>query len=48
MKTYKRTTNQIKILKAVEKIYDQLIKSKKKMNSKLVIIKEDKIISINP
>ena len=48
MKTYKRTSNQTKILKGMDKVYEKLIEFKKKMNSELVILKEDKIVRIKP
>lgn len=43
MKTYKRTSNQKKILKGIDKVYEKLIEFKKKMNSELVILKDNKI-----
>ena len=48
MKTYKRTSNQTKIIEGMDKVYDELIEFKKKMNSELVILKEDKIVRIKP
>ena len=48
MKTYKRTSNQIKIIEGMDKFYDKLIEFKKKMDSELVILKEDKIVRIKP
>ena len=32
----------------MDKVYDKLIEFKKKMNSDLVILKEDKIVRIKP
>jgi hypothetical protein len=48
MKTHKMTPNQTKILEGMDKVYEKLIEFKKKMNSELVIIKDNKIIKIKP
>ena len=48
MKTYKRTPTHIKILEGIDKVYEKLIEFKKKMNSDLVILKDDKIVRIKP
>jgi len=48
MKTHKMTPNQTKILEGMDKVYDKLIEFKKKMNSELVIIKDNKIIRLKP
>jgi hypothetical protein len=48
MNTYKRTPNQTKIIEGMDKVYEKLIEFKKKMNSELVILKEDKIVRIKP
>jgi len=48
MKEYKRTPNQTKILEGMDKVYDKLIEFKKKMNSELVILKDNKITRIKP
>ena len=48
MKTHKMTPNQTKILEGMDKVYDKLIEFKKKMNSELVILKNDKIVRIKP
>jgi hypothetical protein len=48
MKTYKRTVTQTKILNSMDKVYEKLIEFKKKANSDLVIMKDDKIVRINP
>ena len=48
MKTHKMTPNQTKILEGMDKVYDKLIEFKKKMNSELVILKDNKIIRIKP
>ncbi|WP_438965213.1 hypothetical protein [Flavobacterium sp.] len=37
-----------KIVKAMEKVYENLILFKKKMNSDLVILKDDKIVRVKP
>jgi hypothetical protein len=42
------TPNQTKILEGMDKVYEKLIEFKKKMNSELVIIKDNKIIKIKP
>lgn len=48
MKTHKRTQNQIKILEGMDKVYAKLIEFKKKSNSELVVLKEDKIVRVKP
>lgn len=48
MKQYKRTPNQTKILKGMDKVYAKLIEFKKKMNSELVILKNNKITRVKP
>ena len=48
MKTYKRTSNQKKILEGMDKIYDKLIEFKKKANSELIVIKDNQIVRIKP
>ena len=48
MKTYKRTSNQKKILEGMDKIYDRLIEFKKKANSELIVIKDNQIVRIKP
>ena len=48
MKTHKMTPNQTKMLEGMDKVYEKLIEFKKKMNSELVIIKDNKIIKIKP
>ena len=48
MEKYKRTSNQIKIMQGMDKVYEKLIEFKKKMNSELVILKDDKIIRVKP
>ena len=48
MKKHKRTPNQTKVLEGMDKVYDKLIEFKKRMNSELVILKDDKIVRIKP
>lgn len=48
MKTHKMTANQTKILEGMDIVYDKLIEFKKKMNSELVILKDNKIIRVKP
>ena len=48
MKSDKRTSNQTKIIEGMDKVYDKLIEFKKKMNSELVILQEDKIVRVKP
>lgn len=48
MKTHKMTPNQLKILIGMEKVYDKLLEFKKKMNTDLVILKDNKIVRVKP
>jgi len=48
METHKMTPNQAKILEGMDKVYDQLIEFKKKMNSELVILKDNQITRVKP
>jgi len=48
MKTPNRTENQTKILEGMDKVYEKLIEFKKKMNSDLVVLKDNKIVRIKP
>lgn len=48
MKPHKRTLNQTKIIEGMDKVYEKLIEFKRKMNSELVILKDNKIIRIKP
>jgi len=48
MKEYKRTSTQTKILEGMDMVYEKLIEFKKKMNSELVVIQDDKIVRIKP
>ncbi|WP_162847835.1 hypothetical protein [Flavobacterium zhairuonense] len=46
MKTYKRSATKTKILDSMDLVYEKLIEFKKKSNSELVIMKDDKIVKI--
>ena len=48
MKTYKRTPHQEKVVQGMEKVYEKLIEFKKKMNSEIVILRDDKIVRVKP
>jgi hypothetical protein len=48
MAKYKRTSNQTRILEGMDKVYEKLIEFKRKMNTELVVLKEDKIVRIKP
>ena len=48
MKTYKRSENQQRILEGMARVHEKLIEFKKKMNSKLVVLKDGKIIHLDP
>jgi hypothetical protein len=48
MKEYKRSLNQQKIVDGMSKVYEKLIEFKKKTNSEIVILKDNKIIRIKP
>ncbi len=48
MKTFKRTSNQKKIIDAMDKVYDKLIEYKKKNNSELIVIENNKIVRLKP
>ncbi len=48
MNKYKRSEEQIKILKGMDKVYDKLIEFKKRTNIVLVVLKDDKIIKLKP
>lgn len=48
MKVYKRTENQSKILASMDKVYENLIAFKKKTNSDLIVIKDNKVVRIKP
>mgnify|MGYP007117612019 FL=1 len=42
------TPNQTKILEGMDKVYDKLIEFKKKMNSELVVLKDNEITRVKP
>ncbi len=48
MKPHKQTANQKKIVEGMDKVYDNLIEFKRKMNSELVVLKDGKIVRIKP
>jgi hypothetical protein len=48
MGTSKRTLNQERILRGMDKVYENLISFKRRMNSELVILKDNEIIRIKP
>lgn len=48
MKAHKRTPNQKKILEGMDKVYEKLIEFKKKMNSELIILKDNQIVREKP
>lgn len=48
MKKNKMTPNQQKILDAMDKVYENLVAYKKKMNSELVVMRDGKIVRIKP
>ncbi|MFN8436648.1 MAG: hypothetical protein U0V72_03325 [Cytophagales bacterium] len=48
MKSNSRTENQEKIIQAMPKVYENLIAFKKRMNSELVVLQNDKIVRIKP
>jgi hypothetical protein len=48
MKEYKRTPHQQKIIDSMTQVYDKLIEFKKKKNSELVILRDNKIVRIKP
>lgn len=47
-KAYKRTPNQTKILEGMDKVHEKLIEFKKRMNSELVVLKDNKITRVKP
>jgi hypothetical protein len=48
MKEYKRSLNQQKIIDSMTKVYEKLIEFKKKSYSELIIMKDNKIVSVKP
>ncbi len=47
-KDYKRSENAQRIIDAMDKVHEKLIQFKKRMNSELVVLKDDKIVRIKP
>lgn len=48
MKKSKLTPSQEKIINSMDLVYEKLIEFKKKNNSYLVVLKDDKIVRIKP
>jgi hypothetical protein len=48
MKNCKLDAQDKKIINAMDKVYDNLIAFKKRMNSELVVIKDNKIVYVKP
>ena len=48
MKTENKIERREKILKGLEKAYEKMLEFKRKNNSEIVIIKENKIVKIKP
>ena len=49
MKKHKKISEQqVKILEGMDKVYEKLIAFKKRMNSDLVVIKNNKVVHIKP
>jgi len=48
MSEYNRSATQAKILAGMDKVYENLIAFKKKMNSELVIMRDGKIVHVKP
>ena len=48
MKEYKRTAHQTKILEAMEKVQENLIKFKKEKDTVLVIYQKGKVVYLKP
>jgi ribosomal protein S21 len=48
MKQFKRTSNKTKILNGMDKVYEKLIEFKKRMNTELVVLKDNKITRVKP
>ena len=48
MTTNKTSSNHEKIIKGMDQVYDKLIEFKKRMNSELVILRDNKILHIKP
>jgi hypothetical protein len=47
-KAHKRTSKQERILEGMDKVYEKLVEFKRKMNTELVIMKDEKIIRVKP
>ena len=47
-KNKKISEQQVKILEGMEKVYEKLIAFKKRMNSDLVVIQDQKVVHIKP
>lgn len=43
-----RTERKIKILKGLEKAYEEMLDFKRKSNSEIIVIKDNKIVKIKP
>jgi hypothetical protein len=48
MKEFKRTEQQTRILEGMEKVHERLITFKKRVNSELVVMRDNKIVRIKP
>ena len=48
MTTKNRIARRDKILKGLEKAYEKMLEFKRKNNSEIVVIKENKIVKIKP
>lgn len=48
MKEHQKTEQEIKILEGMEKVREKLIAFKKRMNSELVILQDNKVIRVKP
>ena len=48
MTTENKIERREKILKGLEKAYEKMIEFKKEKKSKIVVIREDKIVKLNP
>ncbi len=48
MKYKARTENQAKIIVGMDKVFEKLIESKRKINGKIVILKDNKIVRVKP
>jgi hypothetical protein len=48
MKNFKRSEQQQKILQGMELVYIRLIEFKKRINSELVVMKDNQIVRVKP